>query len=136
MSSGGKRRFELPTDEELEQLTELGRHPVVPLTSSTATQSSVPAAAPPPPPPPPVVVAVPSVAVQAVPDAKKPRTLVSNSSSLTAQYDRAVKVNPNQNGNPVLKHIRNVPVQFEAGLVPDFVVGECVALSASFVVCG
>jgi hypothetical protein len=120
-----KRRFELPTDEELNELTELGRQPPVVLlpsaaaASSTALGADVPAA----------VASVPAVpvvsAVVAPPVQSKPRaTAVATSSAMTSFYDKTVKVNPNQTGNPVLRHIKNVPVQFEAGIAPDFVVGE------------
>jgi hypothetical protein len=69
-------------------------------------------------------VPVVSAAV-APPVQSKPRaTAVATSSAMTSYYDKTVKVNPNQTGNPVLRHIKNVPVQFEAGITPDFVVGE------------
>jgi hypothetical protein len=33
---------------------------------------------------------------------------------------QSIHVNPRQNGNPLLKHIRNVPHEFVQGLVPDY----------------
>ena len=44
----------------------------------------------------------------------------------------SIRISPRQKGNPVLKHIRKVPWEWEEGLVADFILGEsCVALYLS-----
>ena len=44
----------------------------------------------------------------------------------------SIRVSSRQKGNPVLKHIRKVPWEFEDGLVADYILGSsCVALYLS-----
>ena len=44
----------------------------------------------------------------------------------------SIRISSRQKGNPVLKHIRKVPWEFEEGLVADYILGpSCVALYLS-----
>ena len=44
----------------------------------------------------------------------------------------SIRISPRQKGNPLLKHIRKVPWEFEEGLVADYILGaSCVALYLS-----
>ena len=44
----------------------------------------------------------------------------------------SIRVSEKQRGNPVLKHVRKVPWEFEEGLVADYILGSsCVALYLS-----
>ena len=44
----------------------------------------------------------------------------------------SIRISPRQKGNPLLKHIRKVPWEFEDGLVADYILGtSCVALYLS-----
>ena len=59
----------------------------------------------------------------------------NNSLSLENNKNRisgSIRVSSRQKGNPVLKHIRKVPWEFEDGLVADYILGSsCVALYLS-----
>ena len=44
----------------------------------------------------------------------------------------SIKVSTRQRGNPLLKHVRKVPWEFEEGLVADYILGaNCVSLYLS-----
>lgn len=130
MSLPQKRRFELPSDEELAQLNELPtsvprvaslRTRSAPVLSATAeTTSDVSTAT--------TTVSTSPPTTSVVDSTNVPRVAAvrtnATSHSFTSAYERTIKVNRNQNGNPVLKLIRNVPWKFEDGVVPDYVVGE------------
>lgn len=40
------------------------------------------------------------------------------------KYSNAIQVNPKQRGNPILKSITNIPWEFNASIIPDYVVGK------------
>jgi DNA excision repair protein ERCC-1 len=119
MSLPQKRRFQLPSDEDLAQLNEVST--IVPRVPSRASSLPTPIAEP-------IVDEHQQSTVSATTSTSKTSktTIRTNatSHSFTSVYEKTVKVNRNQNGNPVLKLIRNVPWQFEDGIVPDYVVGE------------
>ena len=47
-------------------------------------------------------------------------------------YSGSIRVSEKQRGNPLLKHVRKVPWEFEEGLVADYILGSsCVALYLS-----
>jgi hypothetical protein len=121
MSLPQKRRFQLPSDEDLAQLNEVST--IVPRVPSRASSMPTPVAEP-------IVEEQQSTisATTSMITTKTSKTTIrtnATSHSFTSVYEKTVKVNRNQNGNPVLKLIRNVPWQFEDGIVPDYVVGEC-----------
>ena len=48
------------------------------------------------------------------------------------KFSGGIRVSTRQKGNPVLKHIRKVPWEFDEGLVADYILGAtCVALYLS-----
>ena len=48
------------------------------------------------------------------------------------KFSGGIRVSIRQKGNPVLKHIRKVPWEFDEGLVADYILGAtCVALYLS-----
>ena len=56
----------------------------------------------------------------------------SQSSNNKNRISGSIRVSSRQKGNPVLKHIRKVPWEFEDGLVADYILGSsCVALYLS-----
>ena len=62
---------------------------------------------------------------------------MTDPSSQTSDSNRqnisgSIRISSRQKGNPVLKHIRKVPWEFEEGLVADYILGpSCVALYLS-----
>ena len=57
---------------------------------------------------------------------------LSQNSTDRPKISGSIRISPRQKGNPLLKHIRKVPWEFEDGLVADYILGtSCVALYLS-----